>query len=49
MEIKHTIYILCPYCKGKKKINDEECEKCHGTGRIKKLYTGKFYKRKTLL
>lgn len=47
--LKHTLYVICPYCKGKKQVAGEECEKCKGTGKIKKLYTGKFDRRKTLL
>jgi DnaJ-class molecular chaperone len=47
--LKHTLYIQCPKCHGKRKFEGEECPKCKGTGKLKKLYTGKFDRSKTLL
>lgn len=47
--LKHTLWVICPYCKGKKKINGDDCVKCKGTGHIRKLYTGKFNRNRTLL
>ena len=49
MKIRHTLYVRCSLCKGKGNVEDEPCEKCKGTGKILKLYTGERVFKKTLL
>lgn len=48
-KLKHTLYVQCPRCKGRKKIDGEDCPKCHGTGRVLKLFTGFFNRKRTTL